>query len=222
MNAATPLILASASPRRRELLAHLGVPFTVLHADIDETIPDSVEDPAAFARALAEAKARSVAARYPGAAVLAADTIVVDGLTILGKPETAADARSMLQTLRGRSHEVTTGLALVYESMNWINHATTTVHMRAYTDEEMDAYIATGDPYDKAGSYAIQDRRFSPVASCEGCYCNVVGLPIVLTRRTLDEASLTTLNLHPPSMPPACRSCPLNAPRQFNNPFVER
>jgi septum formation protein len=220
MSSATPLILASASPRRRELLAYLGVAFTVLPAEIDETVPDSVDDPIAFARHLAETKAKAIASRHPRVAVLAADTIVVADGEILDKPVDAEAAREILSKLRNRAHEVTTAVALAYDSMVWVNHATTSVFMRDYTDEEIIEYISSGDPYDKAGSYAIQDRRFRPVDRCEGCYCNVVGLPIVLTQRLLEEASLSVLDLNPPDLPPECHPCPLSEPANISNPLI--
>jgi septum formation protein len=209
MSSATPLILASASPRRRELLAHLGHAFTVLPAEVDETIPEYTDDPVAFARDLAVTKARHVAGRHPGAAVLAADTIVVIDGTILGKPVDEADALAMLQRLRNRPHEVTTAVALAIGSRVWIDHATSSVVMRDYSGQEISDYVATRDPFDKAGSYAIQDRRFSPVSRCEGCYCNVVGLPIVLVQQLLEEADLVTIDLNVPSLPPECELCPL-------------
>jgi septum formation protein len=221
MSSATPLILASASPRRRELLAHLGHAFTVLPAEVDETTPEYTEDPVAFARDLAVSKARHVAGRHPGTAVLAADTIVVIDGTILGKPADAAEALATLQKLRGRPHEVTTAVALAIGSEVWVDHATTNVVMRDYSDEEISDYIATGNPFDKAGSYAIQDRRFSPVSRCEGCYCNVVGLPIILTQQLLEEADLATIDLNVPSLPPECQLCPLVEPRVVANSLIE-
>ncbi|TVR77513.1 MAG: septum formation protein Maf [Sphaerobacteraceae bacterium] len=220
MSTPTPLILASASPRRRELLAYLGVAFTVLPAEIDESVPESMDDPVAFARHLAETKASAIARRHRRAAVLAADTIVVADGRILDKPADAEAARNTLRTLRNRPHEVTTAVALAYESNVWVDHATTCIFMRDYTDEEIASYIASGDPFDKAGSYAIQDRRFHPVDRCEGCYCNVVGLPIVLTQRLMEEASLTVLDLNPPDLPPECYPCPLSEPANISNPLI--
>lgn len=204
MNSPAPLILASASPRRRELLANLGVEFSVLPADIDETPPDTIDDPAAFARELAETKARHVAGGHSGAAVLAADTIVVFDNQILGKPVDVADAKATLQQLRNRPHEVTTAIALACGSTVRVDHATTGIVMRDYSDKEIDAYIASGDPFDKAGSYAIQHEQFRPVERYEGCYCNVVGLPIILTRQMLQEPGLSTTDL-----PADCRTCPV-------------
>lgn len=221
MTSRTPLILASASPRRRELLSFLGLAFTVLPADVDESIPEAMDDPARFARSLAERKARSISERYPRTAVLAADTIVVHDGRILGKPADPAEARQTLHQLRNRPHEVTTAIALAHGDKVWTDHATTNVFMRDYTDEEIERYIASGDPFDKAGSYAIQDPRFRPVDRCEGCYCNVVGLPIVLTQRLLQEASVTVVDLSPPDLPPECHPCPLSQPENVSNPLME-
>lgn len=220
MSSPTPLILASASPRRRELLAYLGIAFTVLPAEIDESVPETLDDPIAFARRLAETKGRAIASRHPRVAVLAADTIVVVDGKILDKPVDTDAARNTLQTLRNRPHEVTTAVALAYDSNVWVDHATTSVFMRDYSDEDIASYIASGDPFDKAGSYAIQDRRFRPVDRCEGCYCNVVGLPLVLTQRLLEEASLTVLDLNPPDLPPECHPCPLSSPENTSNPLI--
>ncbi len=221
MSSTTPLILASASPRRRELLSYLGIGFTVLPANVDESIPETIDDSVAFARELAARKARWIAARHPAAAVLAADTIVVSESRILGKPADATEARTILQGLRNRPHEVTTALALAHGENLWQEHATSHVYMRDYQDQEIDAYIAGGDPFDKAGSYAIQDRHFKPVKRYEGCYCNVVGLPLVLAQRVLERASLTILDLNPPALPPECRLCPIQDPSNISNPMIQ-
>jgi septum formation protein len=220
MSSAIPLILASASPRRRELLSYLGVAFTVLPADIDESTPADVMNPVEMAQTLAETKARHIAGRHPQAAVLGADTIVVLNGEILGKPLDRAEATQTLQCLRGRAHQVITGVSLAYGDWAWNGHAVTDVFMRDYTDEEIADYIASGDPFDKAGSYAIQDRRFRPVKRCEGCYCNVVGLPIVLTQHLLQDANLTVLGLNPPNLPPECQLCPLANPNKVSTPAI--
>jgi septum formation protein len=218
MSSAVPLILASASPRRRELLSHLGVAFTVLPADVDESIPTDITNPAEIAQTLAEAKARQIARRYPRAAVLGADTIVVLDRELLGKPLDRVEATQTLQALRSRVHQVITGVSLAYGDRTWNGHTVTDVFMRDYTDEEISDYIASGDPFDKAGSYAIQNRRFGPVERCDGCYCNVVGLPIVLTQRLLQDANLTVLGLNPPNLPPECQLCPLANPNKVSTP----
>lgn len=191
-----PFILASGSPRRRELLASLGVTFTVQVPHIDETqFPD--ESPAVYVQRLSQQKAAAIAqTRQTPAVILAADTIVIDGKHVLGKPADALEARSMLQQLRGRAHQVCTAFTLYSGFYTPAYHITrmdcTTVLMRAYTDTEIDAYIATGDPFDKAGSYAIQHPVFAPVAEIHGSYSNVVGLPLEALQSALQETGWET------------------------------
>lgn len=191
------LILASSSPRRRALIASLGVDFSIIKPDIDES-RDADESPVAYVRRLSTQKADAVAATLTataGAAVLAADTSVIlaadttgihDG-EILGKPESAEEARAMLRRLRGQAHIVCTGFTVLdaADGRRHTDHVQTVVHMRDYSDDEIDAYIATGDPFDKAGSYAIQHADFHPVARIEGDYNNVVGLPLSAVRAVL-------------------------------------
>lgn len=192
-------VLASGSPRRRELLASLGIDFIVIKSDIDET-QAAGEDPYAYVRRLSIEKAQAVAARLTEpAAVLAADTVVILaadtlGVTeigeILGKPADADDARAMLRRLRGRDHVVCTALTLLQladERVMLTELTRTIVTMRDYTDDEIDAYIATGDPFDKAGGYAIQHEGFHPVAQIDGSYSNVVGLPLETLKPMLDR-----------------------------------
>lgn len=181
------IVLASNSPRRREILEWTGLRFTTRAADIDET-PKPDETPLEYVERLAEAKGRACANFAPfNGLVLAADTVVVDNAEILGKPKDAIDARRMLRQLRGRMHEVHTAIALMIPSKGILYKTTcsTPVHMRRYTDEEMDAYLATGDPLDKAGAYAIQHPRFRPVIKFAGCYASVMGLPLCHVERTL-------------------------------------
>lgn len=172
------IILASNSPRRKELFSLFGLPFSILPADIDET-RNHEETPNDYVRRLACEKAQKVASENQGL-IIAADTIVADGSVLLGKPADEAQARQMLQQLRGRVHQVYTGIALV----DTITHETfsdvcrTDVLMRAYSDEEIEAYIETGDPMDKAGAYAIQHPDFRPVEQLSDCYACVMGLPI--------------------------------------------
>ncbi|PKN83092.1 MAG: septum formation protein Maf, partial [Chloroflexi bacterium HGW-Chloroflexi-9] len=176
IEAARTIVLASGSPRRRELLAALGVPFEVDVSDVDESTEEP--DPVRVATLLAERKVRAVAARRPGDLVIGSDTVVaVDG-RMLGKPADAAEARAMLTTLRGRTHQVVTGVALARDGNASVAHAATDVTMRPYIDAEIEAFIATGSPFDKAGGYAIQDPAFAPVARFEGCECAVIGLPL--------------------------------------------
>lgn len=209
MTADTSLILASASPRRRELLARLGVYFTVEPSSVEEPDPERVPNPDAYARELAEAKARDIAARYPDSTVLAADTIVVLEGRMLGKPADVDQARSTLESLRNRAHQVTTGVAVVNGNDLRAEHVTSDVVMRDYTDREISAYIESGDPFDKAGSYAIQDQTFRPVERLEGCYCNVVGLPLILAYRMLREAGVEVPELCETEFPNECQTCPL-------------
>ncbi len=175
-----PLILASGSPRRRAFLHALGLDFSVCAADIDET-PLPNELPAALARRLAVAKASAVGAIIEAPAlILAADTVVALEGTLLGKPLDAADAHAMLTALRGRDHHVVTAISLLHngsgEQRTLVND--TLVSMRLYTNQEIDGYIATGDPFDKAGGYAIQHATFRPVVAMNGCFASVMGLPL--------------------------------------------
>lgn len=174
-----PLILASASPRRHDYLTVLGLDFTVHTADIDETpLPD--ENPAAMVARLSQRKAEAVAVHYARGLILAADTTVVLNDENLGKPESPAEAFSMLEALRTRAHWVLSAIYLldVASGRRYADMSRTRVQMRAYTNLEIEAYIATGDPMDKAGAYAIQHPVFAPVAHLEGCYAGVVGLPL--------------------------------------------
>jgi MAF protein len=172
------LILASNSPRRRQLLALASWNFIVSVADVDEGQYEN-ESPADYVLRLAETKARAVKADTDQI-VLAADTTVVNGFEILGKPQDNAEAIKMLTQLRGRTHQVYTGVALLRVSDGLLlkEFCVTDVPMRAYSDEEIRSYVATGDPLDKAGAYAIQHPEFSPVASMHGCYASVMGLPM--------------------------------------------
>ena len=194
------LILASSSPRRRELLAKLNLQFEVIKPEIDESLRDgellvdyvrrlSREKAEAVARTLGTAPALILAADT--VVILAADTIGVDEAgELLGKPTDAAHARRMLRRLRGRAHEVITAFTLHCHGAGAAvitRHERTVVHMRRFTDAEIDAYIATGDPLDKAGSYAIQNEAFNPVKRIEGSYSNVVGLPLESLERALGE-----------------------------------
>ena len=180
------LVLASASPRRQELLAQLGIAFTVLPSHIPEEHPAA--PPTEAIAAVALAKARAVALRLSAdAVVLGADTeVVLDG-RLLGKPRDAADAARILRELRGRDHEVITGVALVASGREEATAVTTRVTMRDYSDAEIEAYVATGEPLDKAGAYGVQGLGASLVAQVDGCLTNVVGLPISTTRHLLER-----------------------------------
>lgn len=186
------LILASNSPRRRQLLFLEGWAFHVIPARVDENpLPD--EFPLDYVLRLAREKALDVEKiAPPDSTVIAADTTVVAGGQILGKPIDAFHAASILDELRGDSHQVLTGLAVLkVASMDLlVDHCTTTVVMRDYSQAEIQAYIATGDPLDKAGAYAIQHRSFDPVDHIEGCYANVVGLPLCILTTLLNQCGV--------------------------------
>lgn len=185
------LILASSSPRRRELLTQLGLRFEIIQPAIDES-RRADEEPVAYAERLSREKAEAVARQLDArpALIIAADTIVMDGGELLGKPADAADARRMLRQLRGRQHLVVTAFTLYQAGATArviTRHARTVVEMRDISDSEIDAYIASGDPLDKAGAYGIQNEEFRPVARIEGSYSNVVGLPLDKLQAALRE-----------------------------------
>jgi septum formation protein len=173
------LILASASPRRRALIGRLGLPFVVLPSDIDETMPEGMA-PAEVAGQLAVAKARAVAASHPEAVVIGADTVVAlaDPPRMLGKPRDDGEAAEMLRALRGRWHEVSTGVAVVRGERVWHDVVTAGVRMGDFDDAMIARYVATGEPRDKAGAYGYQERGRALVAEVRGSELTVVGLPL--------------------------------------------
>lgn len=180
------LILASTSPRRRQLITLFGLPFQTLTIDTDETpLPD--ESPAEMVERLALAKAHAGQVLYPEALVVAADTAVAVDSQWLGKPADARDATRMLRLLRGRAHVVYSGLAIAEGERIRLRVVTTRVIMRAYSDDEIAAYIATGDPFDKAAAYGAQHPLFKPVAAVRGCFANVMGLPLCVLASQLEE-----------------------------------
>jgi septum formation protein len=180
------LLLASASPRRAEILRAVGWPFEPFPVDIDES-PRPSEDPVAYVERLAREKAEAAAAkRQASPVVLGADTIVVANDHMLGKPRDEQDARRMLRLLSGRWHDVLTGVALLRAGEGSglrVAHETTRVRFSAISDNEVDWYVATGEPLDKAGAYAIQGRAALFVEAIDGDYWNVVGLPVRLVYR---------------------------------------
>jgi septum formation protein len=186
------LVLASASPRRQELLRNAGISFVVQPTNIRE-VPEAGEASRAFAERMARQKALTVFRQRPHDVVLGADTIVVVDAEILGKPRDNADAARMLRLLSGRRHEVTTGVCLVGQqqgsaiSFEDVRSETTTVTMEALVEEDIRAYISTREPVDKAGAYAIQGRASRWVSRIEGDYFNVVGLPVSLVYKMLQE-----------------------------------
>ena len=207
-------MLASNSPRRRQLLALGNWAFSVKVVDIDET-PLADELPKNYVLRLARAKALAVSEKAsPENIIIGSDTTVVDGDSILGKPNDARDAESMLKQLRGRTHQVYTGIALyrVQDGKMLTELSVTDVPMRNYSNEEIAAYINTGDPMDKAGAYAIQHPDFDPVESMQGCYASVMGLPICHVMRALQK-----LDVRPAAdVPMACQNllnyqCPVSS-----------
>jgi septum formation protein len=204
------IILASNSPRRRQLLGLTGLDFRIHAADVDET-PLDAEPADQYVQRLAACKARAVAARVtPDSMVIAADTTVVDGNQILGKPVDNQDAARMLRQLRGRTHQVYTAIAVLRDADLVLECCGTDVPMRYYSDAEMQAYIESGDPLDKAGAYAIQHAGFHPVENLQGCYANVVGLPLCHLARALRKFDVELAS----DLPQACQSaigyeCPI-------------
>jgi septum formation protein len=181
------LVLASRSPRRQEILANAGIPFSVRPADIDETAFPG-EDPRDHVVRLAREKAAAVQAR-PGEIVLGADTVVVVDGEILGKPADPGDAARMLALLSGRVHEVLTGVCLRSERGLVCEAETTRVRFVPLGPEDIDAYIRSDEPMDKAGAYAIQGLAGKFIDRIEGCYFNVVGLPLALVWKRLRDLS---------------------------------
>lgn len=174
-----PLILASKSPRRRHLLSQAGIAFDVIPSDFDEsTIPHTKPD--RYVKLLAEQKALDIARRHPTHWIIGADTIVVIDDTILGKPESRNQAREMLKQLSGATHQVYTGYAILCESAGrrFVETAKTDVVFKGLTDQEIEWYINTPEPFDKAGAYAIQGLGAFLVREIHGSYTNVVGLPV--------------------------------------------
>ena len=197
------IILASASPRRKELLAAAGIPFEVIPANITERQGDH-EPPESFVRRVARDKAWEVLSRLPRDApqtVLGADTVVLVDNTTLGKPSSAAEAAVMLRALSGKKHQVLTAVCLLHCTATPAARsvpitedtrtAITTVRFSHLSEMEIQEYVATGEPFDKAGAYAIQGRASKFVESIEGCYFNVVGLPVSLVYQMLTEMECT-------------------------------
>ena len=186
------LVLASGSPRRREILESAGLEFEVVLSDVTEDPPTSGERAEQYATRMARRKASSVATKVGRGVVLGADTVVVVDGAILGKPVTRSEAVEMLRRLRGRDHGVTTGMAVVESETGLVETAAvaSTVQMRRYGDGEIEAYVASGEPFDKAGAYAVQDTHFRPADRVEGCYLNVVGLPLCRAAELLSRVGV--------------------------------
>ncbi|HHY37573.1 MAG TPA: septum formation inhibitor Maf [Clostridia bacterium] len=200
----TRLILASSSPRRIDLLRGLGLSFEIMPGDVSETVLPH-EGPSELVERLALSKAKHVAASLgddvPGerSVVIGADTVVVLGGRILGKPRSRDEAYEMLKELQGRTHEVYSGVAVVCsdESFERVAHEVTMVTMRHLTDGEIRAYVATGEPMDKAGAYAVQGKGALLISSIAGCYYNVVGLPLTRLCLMLRDLGIDLLSETP-------------------------
>ncbi len=175
-----PLVLASASPRRQALLAGQGLGFEVVPSTLREPAPDPGEAPADYAARMARIKGSDIAAKHPEKVIVSADTIVVQDATILGKPKDVGDALHMLSSLAGRWHEVMTGFCVLRhgDGVSLCRTVTTRVHMAENSRSMLQAYIATGEPMDKAGAYGIQGIGAFLVDEVKGSYTNVVGLPL--------------------------------------------
>lgn len=191
------LVLASASPRRSELLRNAGIPFVAQPAHVDERMIAG-EVPEDYAKRLAREKARAVCSERPQETILGADTIVVVDSEVLGKPRDQADAARMLRLLSGRSHRVITGVCVIHPkqvassrlpvaSFEDVRAETTEVWMRELRSDEIQQYVASGEPMDKAGAYAIQGIASRWIFKIVGCYFNVVGLPVPLVYGMLQE-----------------------------------
>ena len=182
------IILASKSPRRRELLSHIYEDFEVIVSDADESLPEN-KTPRECAEEISLRKGAAVALEVgEDALVISSDTMVEQGGVILGKPESEDDARRMLAMLSGRTHNVHTGVAVHYRGRSFSGVDTTRVEFRDITAEEIDEYIATGEPMDKAGAYGIQGKGGALVKGYDGDFDTVVGLSLKLTRRLIEEA----------------------------------
>lgn len=193
------MILASSSPRRRQLLALVVDPFQVQPAGVDENLLPH-EMPRDYVLRLAEEKARAVAECVDERSlVIAADTTVVDDDEILGKPADSSEAAQTLRRLRNRTHQVLTGLAVFRRFDDYLvsEAVVTQVPMRNYSDREIEQYIASGDPFDKAGAYGIQNERFDPAPNLGGCFANVMGFPICHFSRLLEKFGVV-ISTYPP------------------------
>jgi septum formation protein len=193
------LILASASPRRRELLLNAGIPFAVRVPNVDETVLPG-ENAIDYVRRMAERKALTVPIGLDEIALGADTTVCLDG-AILGKPGSVGEAKMMLKVLSGKTHEVHSGICLRYGSRTLIDAATTRVTFAAMTEEEIDEYARSGEPLDKAGAYGIQGLASRYVTGIEGDYFNVVGLPVSMVYRRMLELGWTPKELQDQDLP---------------------
>jgi septum formation protein len=197
------IILASQSPRRRELLHLTGLDFDVTPTNVDETQQDG-EDPAHYAQRLSREKAQAAASQLEGEAlIVAADTVVVYTGEVLGKPETTEEATTVLQRLRRKTHHVITAVTMLHTSGQMVSDTcSSSVIMRDYTDAAIAEYVTSGDPFDKAGAYGIQNDVFHPVEDFAHCFANVMGLPLCHISRMMGELGLDT----PLDVPSSCQA----------------
>lgn len=186
------IVLASASPRRQELLRQVGLSFVVEPSNVNEDVAEPMS-PAQLVEHLALTKAREVASRRPSAIVLGADTIVVVDGQVLGKPVDRADAIGMLERLADREHQVMTGVALVQDGREIVSHEVTAVRFGPLTREQIERYVDSGEPMDKAGAYGIQGRAAALIHSIAGDYFTVVGLPLYRTLQMLSQFGVHVL-----------------------------
>jgi len=190
------LILASASPRRKEILGRLGMPFGIDPSGMDEPRRNPRETPSAYAVRVACLKAREVAKRHKSGLILSADTIVILGNLILGKPETRAEAGRMMQRLSGRWHEVITGICLTDCSTGRMHSAfsRTRVHFRRLSAKEIEWYLKTGEYRDKAGAYGVQGYASLFIDRIEGCFFNIVGFPVSVFEQLCRKFGINLIN----------------------------
>ncbi len=209
MHSPASLVLASNSPRRKDILRILGYPFEVVKPLTPEVFHSTDVSLPEITERLALAKARQVAASFADSVIIAADTLVSIDNDVLGKPLNEAEARKMLWKLRGRTHTVVTGVALLSTSkdltQNW--SLTSLVSMRPYSQDEVERYLATGAYADKAGAYGIQDASFSPADSVAGCYLNVVGLPLCTLAENLPKHGVNSKPAWKGIEPGNCSAC---------------
>ena len=206
------LVLASSSPRRTQLLSSVGLDHEVVHPSVDESM-DPRESVESLVERLALAKVRKVSEARPGDVLVGADSMVVLEGVPLGKPAGPDEAAEVLRSLRGRTHSVVTGVAVLdaARGLEWVEGCSTDVVMRDYSDEEIGAYVASGAPMDKAGSYGIQDTPFNPVSEVKGCYTNVVGLPLCTLAGMLERAGIAMQAPNDPELTRRCTDCLLGA-----------
>ena len=204
------IVLASESQRRREIIGALDAAVEIVPSGVDERPAYPEEQAEDYVGSIAEDKARAVSSNGRlEALVIGADTSVVLEEKILGKPVDGAEARAMLTALRGRSHRVVTGVTVSRDGAVASSVTSSEVTMREYADSEIEAYIESGEPFDKAGGYAIQDRVFAPVSALSGCYLNVVGFPLCEVMRLMSEVGVN-VRLKPEWRAP--ERCPSDCP----------